>query len=224
MADADHIGAMKRCTACNEAKPATVGFFPPHNPGKYAVHSLCIPCKKADDARRRGRPDQKARQKAWRDANKERVREYNLAYRAAGYKSTEHGAEWRAKNLERARAHDREYEKRRRATDPAYKLKCRLSARLNAMLNGKKCAPSEVLLGYTRHELIAHLERQFTRGMSWDAFGRGEIEVDHIIPVRSFKISNVDDPDFKACWGLPNLRPLWKKQNRSKGGKVLTLL
>jgi len=42
--------------------------------------------------------------------------------------------------------------------------------------------------------------------------------------VRAFSITSVEDPDFRACWGLPNLRPLWTKHNRSKGGKVLTLL
>ena len=92
------------------------------------------------------------------------------------------------------------------------------------MLAGKAGRGTEDLLGYTMLELRAHIERQFSQGMSWDALARGEIEIDHIIPVSSFRISSADHPDFSACWGLPNLRPMWKSDNRAKSAKVLTLL
>jgi hypothetical protein len=69
---------------------------------------------------------------------------------------------------------------------------------------------------YDIADLRAHLERQFTKGMSWDAFLRGEIHIDHIRPLASFAYTDASDPQFLACWGLPNLRPLWAPDNHRK--------
>lgn len=80
----------------------------------------------------------------------------------------------------------------------------------------------ERLVGYSVNELRAHLEKQFTKGMTWDKFKNGEIHIDHIIPKKAFKLSS--HKEWKICWSLPNLRPLWAKQNISKGAKVLYLL
>lgn len=80
----------------------------------------------------------------------------------------------------------------------------------------------EKLLGYSVQQLRTHLERQFTKGMTWDKFKNGEIHIDHIIPKKSFNLSCREE--WKVCWSLPNLRPLWARQNISKGAMVLTLL
>jgi len=66
-------------------------------------------------------------------------------------------------------------------------------------------------LGYTREQLRQHLESQFQEGMDWDNFGTGW-HIDHIKPVSSFKLE-----EFKECWSLDNLQPLWAKDNMSKG-------
>ena len=58
--------------------------------------------------------------------------------------------------------------------------------------------------------------------MGWH--NMGEWHIDHIVPVSSFTITSADDADFKACWALTNLRPMWADENRSKGDKRLTLL
>lgn len=191
--------------------------------GKYGLHSLCRPCKKISDAERRSRPDQKARQKAWRDANKEYIKNYNAMYRARGYKSTEHVARWRTANLEYARQRARKKARLRRE-DPSYRLMSRIAARVRLMAKGKGSRRTCDLLGYSMDELRQHLERQFTKGMTWERFMKGEIHIDHIIPVSAFNIQSVDDPDFKACWALTNLRPMWARENLSKNNKVLTLL
>lgn len=217
------VSLSKTCTRCTIEQPATLEFFPPHKPGKYGVHSLCRPCKKLDDAERRSRPDQKARQKAWRDANRSSVKQYNAQYRANGYSSTEDVRAWRDRNLEHARKSERE-RRRRQRTDPATALKHRVSARLYAMLRDKGGRSAEELLGFTRHDLMRHIERQFTPGMTWEKVMAGEIHVDHILPVASFGITSVDDPSFKVCWALSNLRPMWKQENVSKGSKRLYLL
>ena len=77
-------------------------------------------------------------------------------------------------------------------------------------------------LGYTVDELKTHIEKQFRKGMGWH--NRGEWHVDHIVPVASFQIDSVDSPDFKACFCLANLRPMWGKDNIRKGAKRVSLL
>jgi|SRR6478752_3415134 len=80
----------------------------------------------------------------------------------------------------------------------------------------------EALLGYTTEELRDHLARQFLRGMTWENYG--EWHVDHILPVSSFTFETADDPEFKACWALTNLRPMWAADNIRKSDKRLFLI
>jgi hypothetical protein len=54
--------------------------------------------------------------------------------------------------------------------------------------------------------------------MSWDNYGKWHI--DHKIPVTAFNFERVDDVDFKRCWSLKNLQPLWALDNIVKGNKV----
>lgn len=69
-------------------------------------------------------------------------------------------------------------------------------------------------LGYTRRELRRHLERQFTRGMSWDNYGcRTGWVIDHIVPKRLFDIE-----DVRHAYAITNLRPLAMTANLQKAG------
>lgn len=222
MAASQFTDVLRVCTRCGEAKPATNEHFEPHKMGKHGLAPRCRPCRKIETAELRARPDQKARQKAWRDANKAKVREANRAYRAAGYKSTEAVAKWRRENLEQARGREAAAMRRRLAEDPAFALLCRMRGQLRRLACGKGGRRTEEVLGYTAHDLRRHLERQFAPGMGWH--NMSEWAIDHIIPVAAFDIASVDCPEFKACWALTNLRPLWAADNQAKGAKVLTLL
>ena len=91
-----------------------------------------------------------------------------------------------------------------------------------ALQGGKRGRSWENLVGYTVDDLRAHLERQFTKGMTWD--NMGEWHVDHILPKVSFTYSSAEDPEFRACWALTNLRPLWGAENISKHAKRLHLI
>ena len=73
-------------------------------------------------------------------------------------------------------------------------------------------------LGYTMAELREHLERQFANGMDWAAFSRGEIHIDHIVPVSAFDLSS--DDGVRACWAMDNIQPLWAADNMRKGAKL----
>ncbi len=79
----------------------------------------------------------------------------------------------------------------------------------------------EDLIGYTKDELKQHLEKQFVDGMSWDNYGRCGWSIDHKMPISFFKFTSPEEVEFKMCWRLENLRPLWHTDNISKGAKIL---
>lgn len=92
------------------------------------------------------------------------------------------------------------------------------SAMWQALKGNKGGRHWEDLVDYTADELKKHLEKQFTKGMNWKNYGQWHI--DHIIPKIAFSYKCPEDPDFKRCWGLENLQPLWAKDNISKGSKI----
>lgn len=98
---------------------------------------------------------------------------------------------------------------------PEYKVHHNVSRAIRSALgkakNGRRW---EVLVGYTLSDLRCHLEARFSEGMTWDNYG--EWEIDHIRPRSSFSFVSAEDEDFKKCWALDNLQPLWRSDNRRK--------
>jgi hypothetical protein len=69
---------------------------------------------------------------------------------------------------------------------------------------------------YTVDKLIAHIENQFKDGMTWENYGKWE--VDHIIPVIHFLRRGI--LDYSVINALTNLQPLWKHENHVKWCKI----
>lgn len=106
---------------------------------------------------------------------------------------------------------------------PAYVVNTRMSARMLRAIRKLKAGRSWVAcVGYSVDELMAHLERQFVKGMGWH--NMGEWHIDHIVPVSKFNVTEVGDPEFIRAWSLTNLRPLWAKDNLRKGARLVSLL
>ena len=82
--------------------------------------------------------------------------------------------------------------------------------------NNRKDNRTFSALGYTPDELWRHLESQFTDGMSWENMGKNGWHIDHIRPIASFNFDSTEHPEFKECWALENLQPMWEKENISK--------
>ena len=74
------------------------------------------------------------------------------------------------------------------------------------------------LLGCNYETLKNHLNSLFTEGMSFDNYGKWEL--DHIIPVSKFNLNNVEE--VKKCFNYINLQPLWKIDNIIKSNKLIT--
>ena len=119
----------------------------------------------------------------------------------------------------KVRAYMKKYHKQRRETDSAFRLNQRISAGVRHSLRNKNGLKTFDLLDYTFDELYNHFESQFTEenGYSWD--NMSEWHIDHIRPVASFNYDSTEHPDFKKCWALNNLQPLWAVDNISKGNK-----
>lgn len=71
--------------------------------------------------------------------------------------------------------------------------------------------------GYEPIKFKEHIESLFKPGMSWENYG--EWELDHIRPTLLFRFESVNDQEFKKCFALENLQPLWKRENLLKGKK-----
>ena len=109
---------------------------------------------------------------------------------------------------------------KKRQEIPFYRVSTNIRSAVNTSLKRRKItkhSPTFDALGYTGHDLVAHLESQFKEGMSWE--NRSEWHIDHIRPIASFDYSSTDDESFKECWALENLQPLWASENISKGTK-----
>lgn len=220
----------KTCTKCKATKLAMLDNFHLQPLGKYGLASRCVLCVLESATKKRNSPEFKKwysnnypriaeKQKQYTEENRERVLARKRAYEQTIPKEIKNA---KAKSLrEKNPDHYREYHRKQeteKRKDPAYKLKQRISIRINAMMkNGKAGKTTEEILGYTAQELRVHIEKQFKDGMTLDALMRGEIHIDHKRPIASFHITSIDDPDFKICWGLKNLQPLWAFDNVSKG-------
>lgn len=242
MADPDCIGQTKCCSLCGAEKPATSEFFHPNAGGKYGLRGQCRPCRlavvraslktpevaaKREAARAADVASGKyAQQKAkWRSANLHKARASSAEWKRrnpAAVKDADR--RWRAENRDKVRAKQRRSDARV-AQSPIHVLNKRVKSRIRDMLRGNY-APGSIgaHLGFTKAELVAHIERQFTAGMNWPKLLDGEIHIDHIVPVAAFNIMEIGDAEFSACWALCNLRPMWAAENWAKSAKVLTLL
>lgn len=109
-----------------------------------------------------------------------------------------------------------ERQRRRRAANPGLRVHESVSSMIRQALGpgGKDGRSWEALVGYTRADLMAHLEARFTDGMSWDNLGAWHI--DHITPRSAFTFESPADPAFRACWALSNLQPFWAADNLRK--------
>ena len=89
-----------------------------------------------------------------------------------------------------------------------------------AGVQGSKMLERFSNLDFSPEEFTTHIESLLEEGMTWDNYGGVDgWHIDHIRPVSSFNFDSTDHPDFKKCWALENLQPLWAKDNMSKGTK-----
>lgn len=101
-------------------------------------------------------------------------------------------------------------------SDLNFVTKKRLRGRVYvALKRGVKSAKTMELLGCTIDEFKSYFESKFTEGMSWDAYMRGELHIDHKIPCVNFDLTKEEEQ--RKCFHYSNLQPLWAIDNLKKG-------
>lgn len=131
-------------------------------------------------------------------------------------------AEWRSNNPQkvidtRKRYYEKNKEKIRESYIKWYKKNPTNRSVRSAIERIEKYKGSKIQskVGYTHEELIMRIEFQFKDGMSWD--NRSEWHIDHKKPISRFLKQGVYD--IRIINALSNLRPVWAKDNLSKGSK-----
>lgn len=229
----------KICTKCKEEKTASKEYFHASTKIKCGLRSVCRECRSKDHAD--NQEERSAKKKLFYNKNKERL----TAIIRANYIKKQDDRRQKARerhhaNRERELARMRQYRAdhleelnaRRRPksiqsfrdrykVDLVFTLKHRMGSLVRRSIrNGKKSNTMEKCLGYGVNELKHHLESKFTEGMTWERFMAGEIHIDHIIPICFFNPTTTDSQEFKDCWKIENLQPLWATDNLSKAGKL----
>lgn len=155
--------------------------------------------------------------KDWRLKNKEKIPDYSKKYiennreKISNYKKI-----FNAKKENKKKA--AKYVKEKRQKDKLFKLKSNLRTRIWEIFNKNsfnKKLKTEKLLGESFEFVRNYIEIQFTKGMSWDNYGKWQI--DHKIPLASAKTED----ELIALNHYTNLQPLWAIDNKIKCNKII---
>lgn len=151
--------------------------------------------------------------------NKVKLQEKNHIY----YKDNKSSVDlinkiWLENNRESDRSRRNKRKKERKKIEPLYRISENLRSRLKSALKVKKWQKNNQFnkyIGCEKSYLITHLENKFQLNMSWENYGKWEI--DHIIPLSSAKT----EEDLHKLCHYTNLQPLWRIDNIKKGNKII---
>lgn len=203
----------KPCPSCKAIKPLEDFYTSSYS--KTGRNSHCKECIKAK-SKSRYKKDPLYREKL--------VSKRKRYYNENTEKCSEASKEWIKNNPEKAKKINRKRYDKKLST-----IQGRLEVRVLGLIRQavqRRVGPSDkptiwpTVLGYTFDELKLHLESLFVGGMTWDKLVAGEIEIDHVIPRSAFVYETILDEDFKTCWRLQNLQPLWVSDNARKSDKM----
>jgi hypothetical protein len=162
----------------------------------------------------------------WRNKNRDKLRKQSREYyqrhiEKERLRATIKNHKRRKENPER----EKEYCKKsdtKRMSNTMIKLHRYIGNHVRySLINGKKKNKKlEDILDFSVESLKKHLEKQFQDGMTWENYGKYGWHIDHIIPVSVFNYETQDDIDFKRCWALNNLQPMWAIDNIRKHNKL----
>ena len=194
------MATTKVCTQCNEEKEIILM-------SKWTA--ICKSCKCINS--KKYHEENTEKKKKYREENKEKIAQINKKYRE--------------ENKEKINKRIVACQKKRLAEDPLYKLLHVLRSRIQKAIKSQateKAAKSTELIGCSIEHFRAHIESQFTEGMTWENHGNWDKDIprwhiDHILPCAKF---NLEDPEEqKKCFNWTNMQPLWAKDNLAKGSK-----
>lgn len=162
-------------------------------------------CGQTPEARR-------ATQEKWKRKNQDKVKATSKRFRD---RHVEEIKVAKAAEYQKHKPSIIERYKRRYSTDAEFRLIELLRSRLRKTTKrGKMQERTLDFVGCTLGFLRDHIRSQFKAGMTWEAFLRAEIEIDHIHPIAAHDMS--DSEQVKKAFHYTNLAPLWKPENQRK--------
>jgi hypothetical protein len=206
---------VKECSKCKEYK--LLEDFSKQKNAIFGFHAYCKRCKyyygkkyyelnllyfkdKNREHQKINSEKIKQRKKNWRENNKNKISQQNKR--------------WKEQNKEYLNLKI----KNKRDSDCLFKLTSNIRNLIRGSLNRKrykKNTRTYEILGCEFEIFKLHIEKQFTKGMTWDNYG--EWHFDHIYPVSLAK----DEQHVIELNHYTNFQPLWAKDNLSKGNKIL---
>lgn len=189
---------------------------------KYGRGNVCKDCKKEQA-------------KTYSLNNPGKIKEYNKKkYRKNKDIKRQIDKEYYIENKDKIKSRIKEYrsnpetkekrnkrEKIRREEDLNYKINCNLRGRLRHIVRNRNTViqgTTEELLGCAIDFFIQYIENLFKENMSWHNYGLYGWHLDHIIPLSSFDLTNIEEQ--KIAFHYTNIQPLWAKDNLRKGSKI----
>ncbi|RWN51408.1 MAG: HNH endonuclease [Mesorhizobium sp.] len=237
MTDIDQMAGQldgRVCTSCDQWKPRDqFGIKRRSNDGMNNECKECAKlrnkeyyanCDKAaryekQKARRDDNPDQRKMWDAnYREQNPDRIKEAQKRHYSNPDNKRKRAAyvrAWAAANPEKVREKTRKSQAKRNK-NPDVRLHNAVGRAIREALGkgGKARRKTFSIVGYTLDDLKSHIGNQFLPGMTWENYG--DWHIDHKIPKVLFNFQTVHDIDFKRCWDLENLQPLWAAENKKK--------
>lgn len=240
-------GPVKTCTKCGESKGVedfrfSASMARPRTECRDCERKACnehrardtIAARKREaESRERNRDTRLEYSRKYLEENRERERIRSTEYNEANREERRKYARDRARIM---REEDPDYGKkkyaqnRERELERARERRCKVRNRIHYAMSraiahclgaGGKSGESWLkIVGYSREDLMRHLERQFLPGMTWENYGADGWEIDHIVPKSLYVFTDKNDIEFKKCWSLKNLQPLWRFDNRSKRDRI----
>ncbi len=186
------------CPKCKEEKE--LSKFHKDKNRKYGYDYVCKICRKK-----------------YQIKNKDKLIKYGKQYRLKNKKrETIRVLNWRKNNLEKSQKYFREYRKQKYKTNSNFKISQNIISRISHVLKGNnKSLSTMFLIGCEIDYLMYHIQRKFTKGMTWDNYG--DWHIDHIKPCAKFDLSN--PLEQQKCFNYKNLQPLWAIDNIRKSDK-----
>lgn len=236
------VDGMKKCSKCGHVK--TLDLFQNTTKNKLGYTAQCKDCiNERAKVYIQTHPEIKFNcDKRYRDKNRDKITNRNREWRrrmdycksesfkkyAREYSKTPKGRSYyrdyanKYFKTEKGKEIQRTYFIKKMEEDVNFKLAfvCRRRVRdgLRSQSAEKKLHIDE-LVGCSFGFLRQWLESKFTEGMTWSNYGLYGWHIDHIIPVKEFDLTNIEQQ--KECFNYKNLQPLWAQDNLKKGAKII---
>lgn len=152
--------------------------------------------------------------KQWANENAEQIAKRMRIYRQENAeKLSAEKSKYAKDNRPKINAKKSVYEKQRRATDSLFRLTKNTRKMVSRYMFDGKCKRTQEIIGCSYEDLKAHIEKQFTDGMTWENYGADGWHIDHIKPLAMAS----SEEEIIASNHYSNLQPMWALDNLKKG-------